>query len=55
VRLSYACPACASVVNNTRGYREAELPSLEFEPEDGPALEQLINDYPKFTKVSSQC
>jgi lysine-specific demethylase/histidyl-hydroxylase NO66 len=36
---------------NSRVHFANELPALEFDPADGPALETLLNSYPDYLKV----
>ena len=43
-------------LHNTRSFRDALLPALEFAVSDGPALRQLLNSHPQYVKVSElQC
>jgi lysine-specific demethylase/histidyl-hydroxylase NO66 len=37
--------------HNSRVHFANELPALEFDPADGPALETLLNTYPEYVKV----
>lgn len=43
-------------LHNTRSFRDALLPALEFAVSDGPALQQLVNSHPQYVKVGElQC